>query len=165
MGRMPLLFPWSMCEVCPTIMGCERSCPGGFVSRRIAAEPGAGSLRRTAVIAEGIPAESGTKMGTTHNGRAGRPALPADVQHEKSVGLIDELRLMVLERDDALAVGEDLDDLANFAGCEFAEQEALMRSSGAPDWQAHKRRHDEMASRLRSLQRRFADEPDAWGGK
>jgi hemerythrin-like metal-binding protein len=68
---------------------------------------------------------------------------------------------MVLERDDALAVGEVLDDLANFAGCKFAEQEALMRSSGAPDWQAHKRRHDEMASRLRSLQRRFADEPDA----
>jgi hemerythrin-like metal-binding protein len=102
-------------------------------------------------------------MGTTHSGHAGGSALLADVQHEKSVGLIDELRLMILERGDALAVEEVLEGLASFAGCEFAEQEALMRSSGAPDWQAHKRRHDEMASRLGSLQRRFAYERDAVG--
>ena len=102
-------------------------------------------------------------MGTTHSGQTGGAARPSDVQREQLVGLIDELRLMILERDDAMAIEEVLDDLASFAGCEFAEQEALMRSSGAPDWQAHKRRHDEMASRLGSLQRRFEYEPDGVG--
>jgi hemerythrin len=136
--------------------------PSGFNSRRIGAVPSGGTLRRTAVIAERTRWKW-DKMGTTHAGQAGGSALFSDVQHEKSVGLIDELRLMILERDDALAVEEVLDDLASVVGCEFAEQEALMRSPGAPDWQAHKRRHDEMASRLGSLQRRFAYEPDAVG--
>ncbi len=109
------------------------------------------------------PAEGGTRWGRRTAGRQRGAAPPYDVQREKLVGLIDELRLMILERDDAMAIEEVLDDLASFAGCEFAEQEALMRSSGAPDWQAHKRRHDEMASRLGSLQRRFEYEPDAVG--
>jgi hemerythrin-like metal-binding protein len=103
------------------------------------------------------------EMGTTRGEPARDLASPPDSQHEKLVGLIDELRLMILGRDDAMAIAEVLDDLASFAGCEFAEQEALMRSSGAPDWRAHKRRHDEMASRLRSLQSRFEYEPDAVG--
>ena len=100
-------------------------------------------------------------MGTTRGGPAGDAASLPDIQQEKLVGLIDELRLMILERDDSTAIEEVLDDLAGFASYEFAEEEARMRSSGAPDWQAHKRRHDEMASRLGSLQKRFEYEPDA----
>jgi hemerythrin len=102
-------------------------------------------------------------METTHGGQAGGLASPVDVQHEKLVGLIDELRLMILERDDSTAIEEVLDDLGSFASYEFAEEEARMLSSGAPDWQAHKRHHDEMANRLGSLQRRFEYEPDAVG--
>jgi hemerythrin-like metal-binding protein len=100
-------------------------------------------------------------MGTRRGGQAGGLASLSDVQDEKLVGLIDELRLLILERDDATAIEEVLDDLASFASHGFAEEEAQMRSSGAPDLQVHKRHHDEMAKRLGSLQRRFEYEPDA----
>jgi hemerythrin-like metal-binding protein len=102
-------------------------------------------------------------MGMTHGGHAAGPASSPDIQHEKLVGLIDELRLMILERDDSTAIEEVLDDLANFASYEFAEEEAHLRSCGARDWHVHKRHHDEMANRLESLQRRFEYEPDAVG--
>ena len=102
-------------------------------------------------------------MWTMHGRRAGGSASPPDVQDDKLVGLIDELRLMILERDDATAIEEVLDDLASVASNGFAEEEAQLRSSGAPDWQVHKRHHDEMAKRLGSLQRRFEYEPDAVG--
>jgi hemerythrin-like metal-binding protein len=102
-------------------------------------------------------------MGTTYGGPAGDVASPPDAQHEKLACLIDELRLMILERDDSTAIEEVLDELASFASYGFAEEEARLRSSGAPDWQAHKRCHDEMANQLGSLQRRFEYEPDALG--
>ena len=122
--------------------------------RHVGAGPGCGGDGGTNPLKVGQDGDDAQRAG---RGRRAAFRCPA----RKLVGLIDELRLMILERDDAMAIEEVLDDLASFAGCEFAEQEALMRSSGAPDWQAHKRRHDEMASRLGSLQKRFEYEPDA----
>jgi hemerythrin-like metal-binding protein len=88
-------------------------------------------------------------------------ASPVDVDHEKLVGLIDELRLMILSRDDPSAIGEVLDDLASFASYESANEEALVRSARPPHWRAHRRHLREMAQQLSSLQKRFEYEPDA----
>jgi hemerythrin len=89
------------------------------------------------------------------------PDSSVDADHEKLVGLIDELRLMVLSRDDSSAIGEVLDELANLASYEFSREEALMRSTRAPHQQAHARLHREMARQLGVLQERFEYEPDA----
>lgn len=88
--------------------------------------------------------------------------LDDDTDHEKLVGLIDELRLMLLSsRDNSSAMGEMLDEVATLATCEFSREEALMRSTRAPDREAHTRLHREMARQLDHLQRRFEYEPDA----
>lgn len=89
------------------------------------------------------------------------PHSSLDVDHEKLVGLIDELRLMVLSRDDSTAIGEVLDELASLASYEFSREEAFMRSTRAPHQQAHARLHREMVRQLGELQERFAYEPDA----
>jgi hemerythrin len=89
------------------------------------------------------------------------PDSSVDADHEKLVGLIDELRLMVLSRDDASAIGEVLDELTSLASYEFSRQEAFMRSTRAPHQQAHARLHREMVRQLGVLQERFEYEPDA----
>jgi hemerythrin len=89
------------------------------------------------------------------------PDSSVDADHEKLVGLIDELRLMVLSRDDSSAIGEVLDELTSLASYEFSREEALMRSTRAPHQQAHARLHREMVRQLSVLQERFEYEPDA----
>jgi hemerythrin len=89
------------------------------------------------------------------------PDSSVDADHEKLVGLIDELRLMVLSRDDASAIGEVLDKLTSLASYEFSREEAFMRSTRAPHQQAHARLHREMVRQLCVLQERFEYEPDA----
>lgn len=89
------------------------------------------------------------------------PDSSVDADHEKLVGLIDELRLMVLSRDDSSTIGEVLDELASLASYEFSREEALMRSTKAPHQQAHVRLHREMVRQLGELQERFEYEPDA----
>lgn len=89
-------------------------------------------------------------------------ASPANSAHDKLIGLIDELRLMILVRDDSVAVEQVLNDLADIAGQEFVKQEELLRQSGTPQWREHKLHHDEMSSRLDALHRRFAYEPAAF---
>lgn len=85
-----------------------------------------------------------------------------ETDHEKLVGLIDELRLMVLSsRDDSPAMGEVLEEVATLATCEFSREEAYMRSTKAPDRQAHEQLHRDMARQLGALQERFEYEPDA----
>jgi hemerythrin-like metal-binding protein len=89
------------------------------------------------------------------------PNSSVDADHEKLVGLIDELRLMVLSRDDSSAIGEVLDELTSLASYEFSREEAFMRSTRAPHQHAHARLHREIVRQLGVLQERFEYEPDA----
>ena len=89
------------------------------------------------------------------------PDSSPDADHEKLVGLIDELRLMVLSRDDSSAIGEVLDELTSLASYEFSREEAFLRSTRAPHQQEHARIHREMVRQLGALQERFEYEPDA----
>lgn len=85
---------------------------------------------------------------------------PASVQHEQMIGLIDELRLMILSRGDSDIIEDTFDELDEVAASEFAREEVQMRAAQVPGRGAHERRHAELARNLRTLRRRFAAEPD-----
>jgi hemerythrin-like metal-binding protein len=103
--------------------------------------------------------DGGTEM--TDAGRiVSGPARPPDIEHQQFIGLIDELRLMILNRDDFVAIEETFDELDEVAVSEFAREEEAMRTNGLPDRLAHQRRHAELSHHLRSLRSQFAAAPD-----
>ena len=85
---------------------------------------------------------------------------PPDIQHHQLIGLIDELRLMILSRDDCDAIEETFDELDEVAENEFAREEEAMRAAELPDRRDHERRHAELTRNLRALRRRFNAAPD-----
>ncbi|MBK8209343.1 MAG: hypothetical protein IPK78_04635 [Rhodospirillales bacterium] len=91
---------------------------------------------------------------TTGNSR------PPDIQHEQLIGLIDELRLMILSRDDRDLIEETFDELDEVAESEFAREETVMRATDIQDRLDHERRHAELTRNLQSLRRRFTADPD-----
>ena len=85
---------------------------------------------------------------------------PPDIEHDQLIGLIDELRLMILSRGDRDAIEETFDELDEVATSEFAREEEAMRVTELPDRRDHERRHAELTRNFRSLRHRFNDAPD-----
>lgn len=85
---------------------------------------------------------------------------PPDLQHEQLIGLIDELRLMILCRDDPDVIEDAFNELDEMAVSEFAREEQAMRAIGLSDRQSHVRRHSELTRNLHTLRHRFAAAPD-----
>jgi hemerythrin-like metal-binding protein len=86
--------------------------------------------------------------------------LQPDINHQLMVGLIDELRLMILSRDDRDVIEDTFDELDEVAVSEFAREEEAMRASDPPDRLQHERRHAELSHHLRAMRSRFAAAPD-----
>ena len=85
---------------------------------------------------------------------------PPDIQHQQMIGLIDELRLMILSRDDRHAIAEIFDELDDIAISEFAREDREMRNAQAPGHRDHQRRHQELTRNLRTVRQSFGADPD-----
>jgi hemerythrin-like metal-binding protein len=85
---------------------------------------------------------------------------PPDIHHEQLIGLIDELRLMILSRGDPDLIEDAFEELNEIAVGEFAREEQAMRAIELSDRQSHVRRHAELTRNLRTLRHRFSAAPD-----
>jgi hemerythrin len=78
-----------------------------------------------------------------------------DRQHKKLIDLINKLY-------DAMSVGKGKDvlgavltELVDYTTYHFNTEERLFRQSGYPEYETHKKEHDELAEKTRALRREF----------
>ncbi|MCX6135362.1 MAG: bacteriohemerythrin [Ignavibacteriales bacterium] len=76
-----------------------------------------------------------------------------DQQHKKLFGLIEELRLNLVERTQYRNLDDVVAALGQYAEAHFLSEERLMHQSGYPDYANHKLAHESMIGRIQQYQR------------
>ncbi len=79
-----------------------------------------------------------------------------DAQHKKLVDILNALYDAMSKGQGNQALGKLLDELIKYTVVHFATEERLFKLHGYPDTLAHKREHDELASKVLQLQKDFA---------
>lgn len=90
----------------------------------------------------------------------GIPAIDAD--HKRLVALLNHLHYAVIAGDDRRGIGDLLEDLVAYTRSHFAREEALMKSSGYPDLENHRRVHERIAENMQAYQTAYLDAPGAF---
>jgi hemerythrin len=67
-----------------------------------------------------------------------------DQQHQKLVGMLNELHEAMGKGEGREVLGRVLKDLANYTKTHFATEERLMKAHGYPDYESHKMKHEKM---------------------
>ena len=80
-----------------------------------------------------------------------------DREHQRIIGLIDDLYMAIEAGEEHFRVRDILDRLAYHAVTHFTHEERVMRHCRFPDYEAHKAMHDEMQRRVFDLRAK----PDA----
>lgn len=83
-----------------------------------------------------------------------------DREHQRIIGLIDDLYMAIEAGEEQFRVRDILDRLAYHAVTHFTHEERVMRQCRFPDYIAHKAMHDEMQRRVFELRAT----PDAVAG-
>jgi len=75
-----------------------------------------------------------------------------DEQHKELVGLLNQLHTAIMERHGSEAARRILDELAEYTRTHFSVEESLMRVSNYPDFERHKRNHEDLIGQVTALQ-------------
>lgn len=78
-----------------------------------------------------------------------------DEQHKVLVDLLNELNEAIQQRHGKEAAAEILERLADYTRVHFTVEESLMRILGYPDYDEHKRHHEELIRQMRELQQKL----------
>lgn len=79
-----------------------------------------------------------------------------DTQHQRWVQLINELHEAVAQRSNSDTVGRCLDGMMAYTQTHFADEETLLQAAGYPDYEAHKKAHEDFLRRLQHHKDRHA---------
>lgn len=82
-----------------------------------------------------------------------------DDQHKQLVEQINKLHTAMMERRGAEVVGSTLEFLKNYAITHFATEEGLMRVYAYPNYEAHKKLHDDFKVDFLKLAKEITDNP------
>lgn len=78
-----------------------------------------------------------------------------DREHETIVKLLDRMNEAVRLGNEQEVAGEVLDELIRYASTHFANEEALMKEHGFPDYERHKAIHDDLAAQVSNYRGRY----------
>lgn len=82
-----------------------------------------------------------------------------DEQHKELVDQINKLHSAMMERRGAEIVGSTLEFLKNYALTHFSTEEGLMRVYGYPNYEAHKKFHEDFKVDFLKLAKEISDNP------
>ena len=80
-----------------------------------------------------------------------------DEQHKELFGWVNTLDDAIKNGKDTEAVGEVIWNLITYVTEHFTMEERLMLSCNYPDYEAHRKEHDQFVNRLREIQVSFID--------
>lgn len=80
-----------------------------------------------------------------------------DSQHKKIIDLINEVYDYLQGRTGLLDLGRILDDLSTYTQNHFADEEHLLRLAKYPEYEEHKKHHDWMMQRTRSIRSEYRE--------
>ncbi|MCB1897167.1 MAG: hemerythrin family protein [Zoogloeaceae bacterium] len=78
-----------------------------------------------------------------------------DEQHKELVGLLNQLHTAIHEHHGSEASRRILDELADYTRTHFMVEESLMRVSNYPEFENHKRNHEELIAQVQALQEKL----------
>lgn len=78
-----------------------------------------------------------------------------DAEHQKLIGLINDLHAAMLEGRGKDVIGKTLDGLASYTVSHFAHEEKLMQLHRFPGFEQHKAEHDKLIGKVKVLQQNF----------
>lgn len=78
-----------------------------------------------------------------------------DQQHQKLVGLLNEIYESLSRGEGREALGVILEELIRYTQTHFSTEEQLMKSHGYPDYMAHKEKHEKMAEKVMDYRIKF----------
>lgn len=84
-----------------------------------------------------------------------------DEQHKVLVDLFNELATAIREKSASTAAVTVLSRLTEYTHVHFAVEESMMRLFGYPDYEAHKKYHEELIEQLNDLQSKVFQENNA----
>jgi hemerythrin len=80
-----------------------------------------------------------------------------DEQHKVLVGLLNRFHEAVVTGTDEQNIKNVLKDLADYTIIHFSVEESLMRIFNYPDYDNHKKHHEELTAQVRELQRKVEE--------
>ena len=78
-----------------------------------------------------------------------------DQQHQKLVGMVNEMYQAMAEGKGNDALDKVLKELVAYTRTHFATEEKLMQANGYPDFAGHKAQHDQLTKQVMELQADF----------
>jgi len=78
-----------------------------------------------------------------------------DSEHQKLIGMLNDLHAAMTEGRGRSVIGSVLDGLAAYTVSHFANEEKLMQLYLYPDYARHKAIHDKLVGQVKSLQEEF----------
>lgn len=91
----------------------------------------------------------------------GVPALDAD--HQKLLGLVNELHAVVRKKESPGVISRVLRDLISYTDYHFQAEEQLMKLARYPDLDKHKAAHDDLRKKVGDLEARYGAHPEKAG--
>ncbi|ALG68006.1 bacteriohemerythrin [Beggiatoa leptomitoformis] len=79
-----------------------------------------------------------------------------DEQHKILVGLVNRMYEAIVKRTDKDEIKRVLDELAQYTVIHFAVEESLMRIFDYPEYENHKKHHEELTKQVFDLQKKVA---------
>ena len=71
-----------------------------------------------------------------------------DQDHKKLLGMINQLQTAAHYQTDDALIEQTLNDLVDYTKYHFAREEDLMKANNYPDFDAHKKQHEEMVQQV-----------------
>jgi hemerythrin-like metal-binding protein len=84
-----------------------------------------------------------------------------DTDHKVLISLLNLLDDAITRGEPRTTVQQVLDALYDYTVYHFGREEALMRASGYPDYDAHVRTHSTLRAQVADIRERYARNPDA----
>jgi hemerythrin-like metal-binding protein len=78
-----------------------------------------------------------------------------DSEHQKLIGLLNDLHAAMMSGQGRTVMGKVLDGLSAYTVTHFAHEEGLMRLHAYPAYLPHKAEHDKLVKQVKSLQEEF----------
>jgi hemerythrin-like metal-binding protein len=75
-----------------------------------------------------------------------------DSEHQKLIGMLNDLHAAMMEGRGKSVIGTVLDGLASYTVSHFANEERLMQLYSYPDFDRHKAIHDKLVVQVKTLQ-------------
>jgi hemerythrin-like metal-binding protein len=78
-----------------------------------------------------------------------------DAEHQKLIGLVNDLNAAMLQGRANELMGEIFDNLISYTATHFGHEEGLMRLHSYPELAEHKAEHDRLVEKVKLLQEEF----------